>query len=68
MLGDLNDFIVPAQSCVNPLFADAVNGGAAGEDDPDAARRKKGLARVSLSSDVFSGLPYVLCRGGASLR
>jgi hypothetical protein len=25
MLGDLNDFITPAQSCVNPIFAEAAN-------------------------------------------
>ncbi len=55
MLGDLNDYIVPAQSCVNPLFADQVNGAASSLDEGT----RKGMARISLSSDVFSGLPYV---------
>ena len=55
MLGDLNDFIVPAQACVNPLFAEQVNT----LTDEESTRRKLGMARISLSSDVFSGIPYV---------
>jgi len=26
LLGDLDDFVAPSQACVNPLFADGVNG------------------------------------------
>jgi hypothetical protein len=52
LLGDLNDFIAPSQACVNPLFAPP-----SPADEPDAVKR--GRAKVSLDSDVFSGLPYV---------
>ena len=52
MLGDLDDFITPAQSCVNPMFADEVN--SMSTEERDALRR--GTAKVSLSSGVFAGV------------
>ena len=57
MLGDLNDFIEPAQACVNPLFA---------SDEP-AAGQDKGVAKISLDSGIFSGLEYVGVAGTSSL-
>ena len=48
MLGDLNDFIAPAQACVNPLFA-----------GDSAATKDKGAAKISLDSGIFSGLECV---------
>ena len=56
MLGDLNDFIEPAQACVNPLFA---------SDEP-AAGPDKGVAKISLDSGIFSGLEYVGVAGTRS--
>lgn len=58
MLGDLNDFIVPAQACVNPLFAPDVNAAPASLSEGE----RKGRARISLDSDVLSGIPYVPLR------
>ena len=55
LLGDLNDFIVPAQACVNPLFAPEVNAAASSMTEGE----RKGRARISLDSDVLSGLPCV---------
>ena len=65
MLGDLNDFIAPSQSCVNPLFAvpsssastsasTATSGD--GTAAPDDARDPRGVAKISLSSGIFSGI------------
>jgi len=56
MLGDLNDFITPAQACVNPLFTSST-----GEKD-------LGVAKISLDSGVFSGLEYVNLAAAAVSR
>jgi hypothetical protein len=54
-LGDLNDFIQPSQACVNPMFVDTRTS-ASSLNSIDG----KGAAKVSLKSDVFSGLRYAL--------
>lgn len=55
MLGDLDDFITPSQSCVNPLFTDAAKpapkAGAVG--DASAVGDKKGVAKLDLASDFL---------------
>lgn len=51
VLGDLSDFIEPSQACVNPLFAADVN---AAKQEADA--QKKGAAKISLDSGIFSGI------------
>ena len=74
MLGDLNDFIAPSQSCVNPLFAvpsssssasssassTSASGSTATPGDgtvaPDDPRDPRGVAKISLSSGIFSGI------------
>ena len=54
LLGDLSDFIAPSQACVNPLFATDVNAAATAEVSEG---ERKGRAKISLDSDIFSGLP-----------
>lgn len=40
-LGDLDDFLVPSQSCTNPLFAGSASGEAkVGEEEGDGGRAK----------------------------
>ena len=55
MLGDLNDFITPAQSCVNPIFAEAANATPdekAIADAADAEAAEKGTGpKIQLSFD-----------------
>ena len=59
ILGDLDDFIAPSQSCVNPLFASpsAPSGSAAGEGGDGDGVDKRGVAKISLNSSIFSGIP-----------
>lgn len=45
MLGDLNDFIAPSTTCVNPVFAEPAQ----------SSGEKLGVAKISLDSGVFSG-------------
>ena len=53
LLGDLNDFIQPEQACTNPLF---VSQDAPKEEDKLAPKSKKGVAKISLDSGIFSGI------------
>lgn len=58
MLGDLDDFAMPTQACVNPLIvadvADAEAKLGAGNDGPGRPH-----AVISLDSDISSGMGYV---------
>lgn len=47
MLGDLDDFIVPSQACVNPLFARPKDAAA------DAEKPGNGQARIAIDSDLL---------------
>ena len=58
VLGDLDDFIAPSQSCVNPIIATDVADASAKLD----SGVQQGMAKISLDSGVFSGLPCVLFR------
>lgn len=53
VLGDLNDFVAPSQACVNPIIASDV----ANANDVLDAGIQQGLAKISLDSGIFSGLP-----------
>lgn len=54
MLGDLDDFINPSQSCVNPLFASTQ---AVGSTAPLAPGEARGIAKISIASDLGSFVP-----------
>lgn len=70
MLGDLDDFIAPAQACVNPLFADAVNAKPVADADgaPSAPSPNRGLARVAIASDFLATSRCVGPHGSAGRR
>lgn len=51
MLGDLDDFITPSQQCINPIFTD-------GKPTVEKSKEEKGVAKISLDSSIFDGLPY----------
>ena len=55
VLGDLNDFVAPSQACVNPIIASDI----ATANETLDAESMLGLAKISLESSIFSGLPYV---------
>ena len=46
MLGDLDDFIVPSQACVNPLFAPP-------KPSSFSAPEGKGAAKITIDSDLL---------------
>jgi hypothetical protein len=55
ILGDLDDFIAPSQSCVNPLFTESKGvaaRSAPAPSQPPADRR--GAARLALDSDFLA--------------
>lgn len=62
MLGDLDDFIAPGQSCVNPIFNKTPSAAAAPDarsSARDGALDPRGTAKLSLVSDfddVFSSV------------
>ena len=57
LLGDLNDYIEPSQACVNPLF---VSVDAKKEVDQPPTKSKKGVAKISLDSGIFSGIRFFI--------
>lgn len=67
MLGGLDDFIAPSQSCVNPLFVGE-------KKKPDAAEPPadpRGVARITLDLDDFARpayVPHTRARTGEGLR
>jgi iron only hydrogenase large subunit-like protein len=59
MLGDLDDFINPSQSCINPLFSDDVNKAAAAATTSSSGEQledTRGIAKISLENDFSAPL------------
>lgn len=56
LLADLDDFIAPSQSCVNPLFSGAAEGSGAARLPGEAGasnESKRGAAKLDLASDFL---------------
>ena len=58
MLGDLDDFIVPAQACVNPLFTDVPKQQATSNGEGQLAHLAEGTTQLMIESDFLGGVRY----------